>query len=996
MTFDLSTVTLVLVIYVTMIFGVAIITNRGWIPDAIVNNPIIYILSLGVFASTWAYYGIVDLAFQYGYSALTYYIGTAALFVFAPVTLTPIAQLVRRFKIPSVADLLVFRYHSQAVGSLVTLCMLVSLLPLLAMQIQAVSESLAILTLNSKSFAKLTSYNISFEMMVAMVYCLLLCVFCLLFGATRDRHRGLVMAMAMESLIKVCALMAIGLVALFQVFGGLSGLDQWLLDNPNQHQLLYESLNDSSAHTLLLVFIATSLALPHIFQSSVVEVPLARSMRIVSWAFPLFLLFMALPIFPILWAGFELSVPLPVQYYTLGVPLLLDSPWLTLLALVGGLSAATGAMVSITLASSVMVLNHWLLPLSRLGSQRDLRRRLVWLRQATICAIFGVGFLFYLLVGGQHSLMELALVTFIETLQFFPAIISVTYWSRANRIGLIAGLSVGSAIWFLLLFLPMMLNINQLAVPYWGVITVGIDGWNNITLCSLGLNMVAFIVVSLLTQQNAEEQYSASLCTENELTHPVRVILDVHSCEEIKERLSKSLGATLAEIQVNRAVEELGFSLSERRPYCLRRIRNRLETNLSSMMGRSVANELVDRHLPYRLPDQTSNTDINLIESRLHRYRDRLSGMAAELDNLRLYHRNTLQELPLAICSLGRDLEVIMWNRAMEALTGIESATIAGSHLSDLPTPWRELITAFSQGDEAHRQSVLVRVQGRECYFSLHKSTLHSPTSTGEDDGQVILLEDITELKHLEHELAHSERLASIGRLAAGVAHEIGNPVTGIACLAQNLKYEVDSPDALESAQQILSQTDRISRIVHSLVSFSHAGNHGGDSFHPVALYDCVAEAVSLLSLQKDNIQVDYCNLVGPSVQVFADDQKLIQVFVNLLSNARDASQDGDKVLIEAHEQDTEVEIWVTDQGSGIDKAHLDQIVEPFFTTKEPGKGTGLGLAMVYSIIDQHQGTIRVESPINKESQTGTRFIISLPTGLEFLQADDLQAGTAD
>jgi len=982
MTFELSTVAIVVVVYLSITFAIATLTNRGWLPDSLINHPITYILSLGVFASTWAYYGIVDLAFQYGYGALTYYIGTVALFLFAPVALTPIAQLVRRFKIPSVADLLVFRYHSQVVGSAVTLCMMVALLPLVAMQIQAVTESLSILTTRTDTSNFAAVAGLDMQAIVALVYCILLAIFGILFGASRDRQRGLVMALAFESLVKVVAISAVGILAVAKVFGGLDGVDLWLAENPQHQKMLYTALSDNSTHTLLLIFIATALAMPHLFQSSVVEVPVERSMRFASWAFPLFLFLMALPIFPILWAGFKLAVPLPVQYYTLGVPFMAQHPGLTMLAFIGGLSAATGAIISIVMACTVMVLNHWILPLSRLGQKRDLRRRIVWLRRTTICSIIAAGYLFYLVTGGDNRLMDLALSTFIATLQFLPGIISVIYWSRANRFGLVAGLCVGTSVWFLFLLVPMVLEIDQLVLPFVGSMAVGIDAWNPVALWSLAMNLVVFVAVSQLTEQSAEEQFSASLCTEDELSQPVRVILDVHSCEEIKERLSLSLGATLAEIQVNRAVEELGYSLSERRPYSLRRLRNRLETNLSTMMGRSVANELIDRHLPYRIPGKVGNTDINLMESRLHRYRDRLTGMAAELDNLRLYHRNTIYELPMAVCSLGRDLEVIMWNRAMEELTGIQADAVAGSHLSDLPSPWRELIINFGQSEDTHLYGERVEVDGRERHFSLHKSILRNPNVLGEDDGQVVLIEEITDLKNLEQELAHSERLASVGRLAAGVAHEIGNPVTGIACLAQNLKYDSEAPEVLETASQILSQTERISRIVHSLVSFSHAGSRSRDAFRDVRIRYSIDEAIALLSLQKDNTQVDFINGVAESVTVRGDDQKLIQVFVNLLANARDASQHGDEIVIEAYQKGEQIEIWVTDQGSGIDAAHLDQIVEPFFTTKDPGKGTGLGLAMVYSIIDDHEGHIDVESPVNKEAQTGTRFVITLPMGL--------------
>src|SRR5690606_16843078 len=136
----------------------------------------------------------------------------------------------------------------------------------------------------------------------------------------------------------------------YGVFGGLEGLDQWLATHPDNLALLHSPVRDTGSHTLLLVFIATGVAMPHIFHMSVVENPMKNALGTVSWAFPLFLLLLALPIFPILWAGFELDVPVPAQYFTLGVPMEGGTGALTILAFVGGLSAATGAQVAIALA----------------------------------------------------------------------------------------------------------------------------------------------------------------------------------------------------------------------------------------------------------------------------------------------------------------------------------------------------------------------------------------------------------------------------------------------------------------------------------------------------------------------------------------------------------------------------------------------------------------------------------------------------------------------
>lgn len=987
MTFDLSQVALIGISYLLLLFGIAYITERGWIPERITTHPVTYIFSLGIFASAWAFYGVVDLAFQFGYGALAYYLGTGALFLFAPVALAPLAELARRHQVHSLADLLVFRYHSNAVGALTTLCMLLGIMPLMALQIQAIADTMHILVVSGSGnpSLNLADNGLTFKDIMALCYCAMLALFTILFGSNRDQHRGLITAMAFESLLKVCALFAVGLTAVFGVFHGLDGLDEWLADHPENLTLLHSPISDGSSHSLLLVFVATAVTMPHIFQLGLAENPLMRNSRTVTWAFPLFLLFMALPIFPILWAGSELAVPLQPQYFTLGVPILFNSPALTVLAFIGGLSAATGAMIIITLALTTMVMNHWLLPSLRLTARNDLYRSLIWLRRMLIATIFLGGYLFYWVLNNRYGLTDLAFTAFIETLQFLPCTFAIVFWSPGNRRGMLAGLTAGTSIWFLGLLLPIITGIKELYIPYFGLhIPVGNDYWNSITLFSLGLNTAFFIGVSLITEQTEEEHYSADLCTADELSHPVRQALDVHSAAEFKIRLSKPLGKLTANREVDNALKQLDLSINERRPYALRRLRDQLEGNLSGLMGIHVASEIMNEYLPYKVAEVRETLDINLIENRLAQYQNHLTGMAAELNNLRLYHRKTLQELPMAVCSLGPDTEILMWNRAMATLTHTPSQEVTGSYLADIAEPWRGLLTDFSISHEMHYYRREIELDGRPHWISLHKATIEGPITEGVYD-QVMMLEDVTETQMLEQELVHSERLASVGRLAAGVAHEIGNPITGIACLAQNLRYDSDNPEVLDTAEQILSQTDRVTRIVQSLVGFSHTGHTAKSEFQAVVLRDCANEAINLLSLQKDKQPVQFINEIAQNAIVAGDTQRMIQVFINLLSNARDASPENGRVLLASNEDEYSIDITVTDEGSGIPPHIQDRILEPFFTTKEPGEGTGLGLAMVYSIVEDHGGLLDILSPVDVVRNRGAQFIVKLPRHVDSL-----------
>lgn len=979
MTLSLLTVACVGILYLAILFAIAYSTERGWLPPKLVSHPITYIFSLGIFASAWSFYGVIDLANEFGYGALAYYLGTGSLFLFASYALKPLIELARRYQINSMADLLVFRYHSHSVGGLVTLIMLLAMLPLLVLQLQAVADTVHLLTRSNHNDLTPNFSEFGIRQSLALVYCIVIAFFAMVFGSNREHHRGLVTVMAFESLVKVFGLLAIGGFVMLQVFDGEAGLESWLQANPEYLSALQTPISDRSTHALLLIFIATAISMPHIFHLTVVENPIKDTNKTITWAFPLFLLVMALPVFPILWGGHALGLQSPVEYFPLSIPLSRDSNLFAIIAFVGGLSAATGAMIAIALALSTMILNHWLLPIFRVKAKRDIYRQLIWMRRTLIAAVLLCGYVFYAVLNNRFNLTQLAITAFIATLQLMPGVLAVAHWPQGNRRGFLAGVLIGSNIWFFGLMLPMVQGWTSAVIPILDItIGIGIEQWSSITLLSLGLNTVIFILVSMFSKQAQEERYSAELCSVDELSHPIRLALDIRSPDEIIERLSSRIGRSTAKTEVNRALSRLAMHPNESRPYALRRLRDEVEANLSSLIGIAMASEIMDRLIPYRVPSSPAATDINLIESRLGQVRDHMTGLAAELNNLRLYHRRTLEELPLATCSIGVDMEILMWNSAMAELTGIASDEVTGSHLDNVIEPWGSLLYKFSLSTEARSYKYEITLNNKPHWMTLHKASI--PSSIAHQvDGQVILLEDVTELQMLEQELIHSERLASVGRLAAGVAHEIGNPVTGIACLAQNIKYDTNNPEILETGEQILSLTGRVNRIVQSLVSFSHAGQTKEKELQWVHPRECVQEAINLLSLQQHRREVQFLNNVPEGILLRADSQKLIQVFINLLSNSRDASADGAHIEVTANQVDEYVQISVIDQGHGIPPEAADRIFEPFFTTKDPGQGTGLGLAMVYTIVEDHRGTIEIESPIDPIKQNGTRILIVLP-----------------
>jgi Na+/proline symporter len=299
MSFDLSQLILISCAYLLMLFGVAWVSEKGLIPRWVIRHPLTYTLSLGVYASAWAFYGTVGLAYQYGFGFLASYLGVTGAFLLAPVLLYPILRITRTYQLSSLADLFAFRFRSTWAGVLTTLFMLVGLLPLLALQIQAVADSIGILTREPV------------QERVAMAYCGLIILFTILFGArhiaTREKHEGLVFAIAFESVVKLTAISIIGLYALYGVFDGPQDLQSWLVQNQASLTSLHTPLQEGPWRTLLLVFFASAIVMPHMYHMTFTENLNPRAMVSASWGLPLFLLLMSLAVPLILWAGLKLG-----------------------------------------------------------------------------------------------------------------------------------------------------------------------------------------------------------------------------------------------------------------------------------------------------------------------------------------------------------------------------------------------------------------------------------------------------------------------------------------------------------------------------------------------------------------------------------------------------------------------------------------------------------------------------------------------------------------
>ncbi|MDB2384566.1 ATPase, partial [Endozoicomonas sp.] len=762
-----------------MLFVCAWATEKGFIPTSIVQHPLVYVLSLGVYASSWAYYGNIGVAYDNGYIFLAFYFGLSGAFLLAPLLLSPILTIIHKNQLGSLADLFAFRFRSPTAGTLSTLLLLIAVMPLLALQIQAVADSIHLISRESS------------PEILAIGFCTLIILFAIFFGSrhitSRDHHQGLVFAIAIESLLKLVVMLVLGGVALAQVFGGLDGLNQWLIANSSNISGISSNVENGPWRTTLLMFFASAIVMPHMFHMTFIENRDKKALNIASWGLPLFLLLLSISTPLILWSGTKLNVDLPPEYFPLAIGQALNIPWLTIIVYLGGLSSASGLIIVTTLALSSMMLNHIVLPIYQKNDQTNFHiniyRRLIWLKRLLIIAVIVAAYGFYLSLNDERNLYSLSIIAYVGALQLLPGALCCLYWEKANHKGFISGLIAGTLVWFVCLMLPLALDqtaILSLTIPSDAMI---LENWHLVAMASLILNGGIFYTVSSATKMSEAEIRVAQACMVQHIKLDTRSVPKAGSAMEFQAMLSAPLGKRAAHKEVSKALTELDIKADEKRPQALARLRDKIETNLSGLMGPTIAHEIVGNFLPLNSDKNYITQDIHFIETRLEAYHFQLSGLAAELDSLRRYHRDTLNSIPLGVCAIGNK-EIMLWNHAIAQLTGLDASQALGTPVTQLPDPWATLVNDFLESDADYQTKYRLEVDGQLRYFNLHKANIDAviPSLTG---NQVMLLEDMTENQMLEEQLTHSERLASIGQLAAGIAHEIGNPITGIDCLAQ-------------------------------------------------------------------------------------------------------------------------------------------------------------------------------------------------------------------
>lgn len=512
----------VALIYMAILFSIAFYGDRRRTPLSPKIRAWVYSLSLAVYCTSWTFFGAVGQAGEQLWSFLPIYIGPIILMVFAPWVLRKMVMISKQENITSIADFIAARYgKSQPLAVVVALICLVGVLPYIALQLKGIVLGVNLLIGSGAGSTGTRAQD------TALIVSLVLTLFTILFGTRNldvtEHHRGMVMAIAFESIIKLMAFLAVGAFVTFGLYNGFGDLLGKAKVAPELTEFWSVAVNwPSMLVQTTLAFIAV-VCLPRQFHVAVVENIESGDLRLARWVFPLYLLLAMLFVIPIALAG-QMLLPSGVtpDSFVISLPLAEAHPALALLAFIGGASAATGMVIVASVALSTMISNDMLLPLllRRTNTERPFEAFRHWMlsaRRVSIVLIILMAYVCYRLLGSSTSLATIGQVSFAAIAQLAPAMFGALVWKQANRRGVFAGLAVGSLFWFYTLVLPLLagsLGIASESVPglhalLYSPVGFEVDPLTRGVVLSLAANFTLFAWVSFFSRTRVSEHWQA-------------------------------------------------------------------------------------------------------------------------------------------------------------------------------------------------------------------------------------------------------------------------------------------------------------------------------------------------------------------------------------------------------------------------------------------------------------------------------------------------------
>ena len=640
-----SIILLVAVLYFALLFLLAHYADlRKKQGKSLLATSHIYSLSLAVYCTSWTFYGSVGLAATNGLEFLTIYLGPTLIAFTWWFLLRKMVGISKEQNITSIADFLSSRYDRSALlGAVVTLFAVFGMTPYIALQLKAIARTLSILAHPStvdalSSYAPFLPGNLDSAFFIAMI----LAIFGILFGArhldSSERHEGLVVAVAFESLVKLIAFLAVGIFVTYGMFDGFADIFQRFLTEFPERAQMFNLGTEQTPYTKWFTFILLSMMavmfLPRQFHIMVTENSEERHLQKAMWRFPAYLFLINIFVLPIALGGLlhNGGDTSQADYFVLTLPLSTGHPWLALLVFVGGLSAAAGMVMVSSVAISTMVLNHLIMPLilKLTDHVQDISGILINIKRLGIIGVIYLGYFYYKIIGDSYALVNIGLISFAAATQFAPAIIGGLYWKRANRHAAIAGIGAGFLIWAYTLLIPSFVRsgwLNQSLIDHglFGVSLLkplelfglsGFDIYTHSLFWSMLFNLAAYLTVSFFVHQSESETTQAGkfvdiFSDQSLLPDKLTRISRAPTVMEFVELMSKFIGEKQAQGAItdylgNQEIDSRGSLADHEIP----KLKNFTERTLAGHVGAAPARIILDNYLSARGSEMEDVFDI--------------------------------------------------------------------------------------------------------------------------------------------------------------------------------------------------------------------------------------------------------------------------------------------------------------------------------------------------------------------------------------------------
>ncbi|TBW37165.1 response regulator [Siculibacillus lacustris] len=1010
-------------VYIGMLFAVAHYGDRNaerW--SSVSGRPLIYALTLGVYCTSWTFFGSVGLAATKGFDFLTIYVGPIVLFTIGFPIFRRVVKLAKSERITSIADFIAARYgKSQPLAAVVTLIAFVGIVPYIALQLKAVSQSVSTLVAHLDFGIGPAPFHPDVPLTVAMSMAAFACLFGTRQIDATEHQTGLMLAVATESVVKLVTLSAVGLYVLFVLFDGPSDLYAAVEANPISAPMFTRGLSGGNWIVMSLLSFFAVLLLPRMFHVAVVENRTATEIGVARWLFPAYLVAINLFVVPLAMAGMvRYGTAIDADTYVLRLPLDAGADLITVTAFIGGLSSATAMVIVASVALAVMVCNEVVAPILVRRAGRDgeeepnMVRQLLMARRIAILVILMLAYAYHRAVADASALADIGLLAFAAIAQFAPAFFGALFWRRGTARGAIAGILAGFAVWCYTLALPTFVEAGYgsssllLHGPFglWvlrpqALFSLAFDPLAHGVFWSLLANVVVFVSVSMTRAPEPIERLQANVFVPSEFT-PTPALRRWRTAVTVDDLIS-TVARYLGEDRTNRAFADFGRThtlplVGDRQAdlHLLRFAEQLLASAIGAASSRLVLSLLVKRR------DPSTKAAIKLLD-------DASAAIQYNRDLLQI----ALDQVGQGISVFDRELGLICWNRQFRQILdlGPEFAQV-GVSLQAIVRDRAERGEFGSGNPERIIRDRLDRLVRRmETYHERLASTdavIEVRTSPMPDGGIVTTWTDITErvasaealaranetlerrvrerteeLTRLNSELSRAKAEAdeaNIGKtkFLAAAGHDILQPLNAARLYATSLVEKTEGGPLATHAVNIDQSLDAVEEILGALLDISRLDT---GALKPEFGVFRIDEILKQLKLEFEPIARDRgldFRVLPSSLWVRSDRRLLRRLVQNLVSNAIKYTQHG-RVVVGCRRKRGRLTVDVLDTGLGIPESK-QKIIFLEFQRLDQGAKIARGLGLGLSIVERIGRVLSHPIGVKSAPHQGSHFWVDVPT----------------